>query len=137
MRAAEPRDMPALYALLAEQNKRDGTSYPIPELFDAAGRQDRFVPLALVIEHHGKVNGGIIFEHAGRGVEMMLIGCGPRITAMAQAERKGIEYTLRNLGFSWIRCFITKSVVKYLKAPMKDAGFRRDDTRFASFFKEL
>jgi hypothetical protein len=137
LRVAEPRDLPALYARLAEQNERDGTCYPIPEIFDAKGKQSKFVPLALIVEHHGKVHGGIIFESAGRGVEMMLVGCGPRVTAMAQSERKGIEYTLRNLGFSWIRCLVTKSVVKYLKAPMKDAGFTRTDTRFASFFKEL
>ena len=137
LRVAEPRDMPALHERLAEQNKRDGTCYPIPEIFDKDGKRDKFIPLALIVEHHGKVHGGIIFENAGRGVEMMLVGCGPRVTAMAQSERKGIEYTLKSMGFQWIRCMITRSVVKYLKAPMKDAGFRRVDTRFASFFKEL
>lgn len=137
MRVAEPRDMPALLQKLREQNERDGTCYPMAELFDKDGNQDRFVPLALVIEHGRSVAGGIIFESAGRGVEMMLIGCSPRITLMAESGRQSIEYTLKRLGFQWIRSFVTKSVVEYLEAPLGQAGFRRTDHQFAAFFKEL
>lgn len=135
MRAAEPRDIPALLAKLKEQNERDGTKYPLADLFDEHGRQAKNIPLALVIEHAGKIDGGIIFESLG--VEMMLIGCSPRVTLMAQWQQNAITYTLRRMGFNWIRCLVTKKILKHLKAPMKEAGFTRDDNRFASFFKEL
>ena len=56
---------------------------------------------------------------------------------MAEREREGILYTLRSMGFRWIRALVTKSVVKQLGEPIKQAGFRRDDGRFASFFREI
>lgn len=137
MRNAEPRDVPALLEKLAEQNERDGTCYPIPELFDRDGKPDKFVPLALVIEHAGKIDGGIIFESAGRGVELMLIGCNPRVTLMAEWQQQAIVYTLKSLGFKWIRSFVTRSVVENLEKPLEQAGFTRTDNRFASFIREL
>jgi hypothetical protein len=41
------------------------------------------------------------------------------------------------MGFRWIRSLVTKGVVKQLSKPMEQAGFRRDDRRFASFFREI
>lgn len=136
-RPLEPRDIPVLHALILEQNERDGTSYPLPQIFDDSGNRAKNIPLALVIEHGNSVEGAIIFEC--QGVEMMLIGCSPRVTIMAQREQRAIEYTLKSLGFNWIRCLVTKTqhVLKNLKPEMKRAGFTRSDTRFASFFKEL
>jgi len=137
IRPAEPRDMPALERLLAEQNRRDGTSYPLAEIFDENGFQAENIPLALVIEHGGEIDGAILFE--SKGVEMMLIGCNPRVTIMAEQNRRAIEYTLKGMGYRWIRCLVTKThfVLKNLVPQMKQAGFRRSDTRFASFFKEI
>lgn len=137
IRNAEPRDIPILMERLWEQNDRDGTCYPLPVLFDEDGRLKDNIPLALVVEHAGRVDGGIIFE--SKGVEMMLVGCHPRVTILAQEEQRGIEYTLRKLGFRWIRCLVTKleRILEDLEPVMEDAGFSRDDTRFASFFKEL
>jgi hypothetical protein len=135
LRQAEPKDMPALLHLLAEQNRRDNTRYPLPEIFDEHGRQADYIPLALVAVRGEEVFGGIVFE--SKGVEMMLIGCSPRVTLMAAHERQGILYTLKAMGFRWIRSLVTKSVVKNLTPAMKEAGFRRDDKRFASFFREV
>ena len=135
LRLAEPRDMPALLSKLAEQNRRDKTRYPMPEIFDGDGHQADNVPLAYVIERGGEVFGGVIFE--SKGVEMMLIGCSPRVTLTIGEQAPGILFTLRSMGFKWIRALVTKSVVKPLKPAMKEAGFRRDDTRFASFFMEV
>ena len=135
LRLAEPRDIPALLQKLAEQNLRDGTRYPMPEIFDDEGRQADNVPLAYVIERAGEVFGGVVFE--SKGVEMMLVGCSPRVTATLEENTSGVLYTLRAMGFRWIRSLVTKSVVKQLKPAMKEAGFRRDDTRFASFFREV
>ena len=93
------------------------------------------IPLAYVIERGDEVFGGVIFE--SKGVEMMLVGCSPRVTLTVGDCAPGILYTLRAMGFKWIRSLVTKSVVKQLKPAMKEAGFRRDDTRFASFFREI
>jgi hypothetical protein len=135
MRAAEPKDMPELIERHRQQCERDGTRYPFPEIFDEDGHQSERYPLALVVEHAGKIDGAIVYE--SRGVEMMLLGCRPRLTLMAERERNGILYTLRGMGFRWIRALVTKSIVKDVEATLKATGFRRDDRKFASFFKEI
>lgn len=127
--------MPILIEKHAAQNRRDGTRYPFPDIFDEDGQQDDRFPLVLVVETGKTVHGAMVFET--KGLEMMLIGCSPRVTIMAAQERNGILYTLRKMGFGWIRCLVTKSIVKQVKGAMKETGFRRDDTKFASFFREI
>ena len=135
LRLAEPKDIPILLSKLAEQNHRDKTRYGMPEIFDEDGRQAENVPLAYVVERNGEVFGGVIFE--SKGVEMMLIGCSPRVTLTLGEHARGVLFTLHAMGFNWIRSLVTKSVVKKLAPAMKQAGFRRDDTRFASFFRNV
>lgn len=128
--------MPQLIALHAQQNRRDRTRYPLAEIFDEDGRQAQNIPVAYVVARGDEVLGAIVYE--SKGVEMMLIGCDPRVTLIAERERAGILYTLRKMGFTWIRTLVTKgAVLKVLKAPLTQAGFRRDDGRFASFFREI
>jgi hypothetical protein len=135
LRLAEPKDMPQLFALHAQQNRRDRTRYPLAEIFDEDGRQAPNIPYALVIVRGDEVLGGMIFE--SKCLDMMLIGCNPRVTLMAERERKGILYTLRKMGFISIRALVTKTVVKQLGPVLKKAGFRRYDDRFASFFRDI
>jgi hypothetical protein len=135
LRLVEPRDIPTLLHKLAEQNLRDGTHYPLPEIFDEDGRQADNIPLAYVVERGGEVFGAIVFE--SKGVEMMLVGCNPRVTLTVGKHAPGVLYTLRAMGFNWIRCLVTRKIVKQVKDAMKEAGFRRDDGRFASFFREI
>ena len=135
LRLAEPRDVPVLLSKLAEQNRRDKTRYPMPEIFDESGRQAENIPLAYVVERGKEVFGGIIFE--SKGVEMMLIGCNPRVTLTIGNEAPGVLFSLRSMGFRWIRCLVTRSILKPISVAMKQAGFRRDDTKFASFFREV
>lgn len=135
LRLIEPRDIPVLLHKLAEQNLRDGTCYPMPEIFDDEGRQAENIPLAYVVERGKEVFGAIIFE--AKGVEMMLVGCSPRVTLTVGESGPGILYTLRAMGFNWIRCMVTRKIVGAVKGAMKEAGFRRDDRRFASFFREI
>ena len=135
LRLAEPRDIPILLHKLAEQNRRDGTRYPLPEIFDEDGRQSDNIPLAYVVERGGEIFGGIIFE--SKGVEMMLVGCNPRVTLTIGKHAPGVLYTLRAMGFNWIRSLVTRKIVGLVKPAMKEAGFRRDDIKFASFFREL
>ena len=135
LRLAQPKDIPVLLRKLKEQNERDGTSYPLPDIFDEEGRQAENIPLAYVVERGSEIFGGIIFE--SKGVEMMFIGCSPRVTLTIGDNGPGVLYTLRAMGFRWIRSLVTRTVVKQVKGAMKEAGFRRDDSRFASFFREV
>jgi len=134
LRLAEPRDMPVLLHKLAEQNLRDGTHYPMPEIFDKDGRQADNIPLAYVVERGGEVFGGIVFE--SKGVEMMLVGCSPRVTLTIGKHANGVLYTLRAMGFRSITCHVTKSIVTGVKGSMKSAGFKRL-SKFVTFFREL
>lgn len=135
LRPVEPKDMPQLIALHAAQNRRDRTRYPLADIFDEDGRQAENIPLALVVARDDEVLGALIFE--AKGLEMMIVGCNPRVTIAIARERRGILYVLKNMGFQWIRSLVTRSVVKQLNRPLKEAGFRRDDGRFASFFREI
>ena len=60
----EPRDMPAVLRLCAAQNRRDGTSYPVPLIFDldkSSPRYGQYLPnvaLALVTTVDGRVKQG-------------------------------------------------------------------------------
>ena len=134
LRLAQPKDIPVLLRKIHEQNERDGTSYPLPDIFDEDGRQMDNIPLAYVIERGNEVFGGIVFE--SKGVEMMLVGCNPRVTLTVGDCAPGILYTLRAMGLRSITCHVTKPIVKQVKGAMKSAGFKRL-SRFISFFREL
>ncbi|MGA7885239.1 MAG: hypothetical protein WCA44_05805 [Acidobacteriaceae bacterium] len=135
LRLTEPRDMPALLEKLAEQNRRDKTRYPMPEIFDEDGNQADNIPLAYTVERGGEVYGAIVFE--SKGVEMMLVGCSPRVTLTIGKEARGVLFTLSAMGFRWIKCHVSKSILGQVKAAMKAAGFSRFDGKFASFFRDL
>jgi hypothetical protein len=135
LRLAQPKDIPILLRKLHEQNERDGTHYPLPDIFDEDGRKCDNIPAAYVIERGSEVFGGVIFE--SKGVEMMLVGCSPRVTLTIGEHAPGVLYTLRAMGFNWIRCLVTRKIVKQVRDAMRQAGFRRDDGRFASFFREI
>jgi len=134
LRNAQPKDMPTLRKLHAEQNERDGTAYPLPELFTPDGKFADGIALALAVEKDGEVLQGIYFAV---GLEMCFAGCNPQATAFARREIIAVKYTLRHLGYQWIRSMIPKSIVKILEKPMKRTGFSRDDNWLASFFMEL
>ena len=135
LRLAQPKDIPALLHKLAEQNLRDHTRYPLPEIFDEDGRQADNIPLAYVVERGGEVFGGIIFE--SKGVEMMLVGCSPRGTLTIGSHANGVLFTLKAMGFRWIKCHVSRTILKQVAAAMKAAGFKRFDNKFASFFRDL
>jgi hypothetical protein len=135
LRLIQPKDIPILLHKQAEQNLRDKTHYPLPEIFDEDGRQMENIPLAYVVERDDEVFGGIIFE--SKGVEMMLVGCSPRVTLTIGKHAPGVLYTLKALGFNWIKCHVTRSIMKQVKGYMKEAGFKRLSEKFASFFREI
>jgi hypothetical protein len=127
--------MPSLIKLHKEQLERDGVNYPLPDIFDEDGNQAAHIPCAIVLVNGDKVEGAVLFE--SKGVEMTLIGCSPRLTAVIKREQDGILYTLRSMGFRWIRTLVTRTRLTPLREPLRQAEFRRDDPQFASFFREI
>lgn len=135
LRLAKPLDWPTILRLHQEQNERDGTSYPHPELFDGNGDFLSGIALALVGVRDGKVMQSIVFE--SRCVEMSLYGCDPTATAYSRRDIHAAQYILENKGFVGINTFVPKVVVTSIEKPLKKAGFKRNDDVLAHFFREF
>lgn len=134
IRQMEPRDIPAVAALHEAQNKRDGTNYPLPKVFDDFYRLMPNVALALTVLDGEEVRQGIVLE---RACELLLFGCDPKATATLHKEIEGVWYLLRQKGYEAVNCFVPKRVVLPIEKPLKDVGFERNDFRLAMFQKDL
>jgi len=134
IRQMEPRDVPAVRQLHDEQNRRDGTSYPLTVVFDEFYRVMPNVALALVVLDGDQVKQGVVFE---RTVEMMLSGCDPRATAQLHKDIEAAFYLLRKRGYNGVHCLVPKDVVIPVEKPLTKVGFERDDCKIAHFFKDL
>jgi hypothetical protein len=145
-----PADMPALSKLHAEQNKRDGTSYPMSQPFTDCGKTVTSVPIALTITRGDEIRQGVAVE---RGAELLLFGCDPRATAELHRQIHGVFYLLAQRGYSVVHCFVPKrrawwrrmlyriasigEVRGAISRSLEDVGFVRDDHRLAHFLKDL
>ena len=135
IRLTEMRDIPYIEELHRQQNERDGTNYPLTQVFDEHGYQMTNVVLSVVIvDEADKVHQGVIFE---RGVEMMLSGCDAEATAQLEKQINGLWYLLRQKGYSNVHCLVPKDMVIPIEKPMKRVGFQRDDFKLAHFYKSL
>ncbi len=134
VRSAEPRDVATLHKLHAEQNRRDGTSYPLPALFNEDGSLVANIALALVVEgDDGTVLQGIVFESVP---EMQIFGIDPRATACLEDNIAGAWYLLASKGFKLVNCDVPRRVVTPISKPLKRAGFTRSKG-LINFFREL
>ena len=134
IRLMEPRDVPAVERLHAEQNARDHTDYPLTQVFDESFRVLPNVALALVVLDGDEVKQGVVFE---RGCEMLLSGCDPKATAELRKQIGSAFFLLRQRGYSGVHCFVPKQVVLPIEKPLEKVGFVRDDFRLAHFLKDL
>lgn len=98
LREMTAADTPALQERLAEQNQRDGTSYALPQVFDAGGRRVASIALALVAYdvETGDVVQGHIYE---RTVEGMTFGISPEATVCSMHEQEAVFFLLREKGY--------------------------------------
>lgn len=135
MRLMQPKDMTRLIQLQAEQNRRDGTIYPLPRMFQPSGLWDTNIAYALTVEKAGEVVQGIYFQ--SKIAEMCFAGCDPRATAFARQQIEPVGFALRMLGYEAIRCLVPNVRAEQLTKPLLSTGFRRSDERFRSFFLEL
>jgi hypothetical protein len=134
VRNAEPRDIPAIADRHAEQNRRDGTNYPMARIFNEQGQLLPNIALALVVEDDdGAVLQGIVFESIP---EMQIYGTNPRATAFLERNIEGAWYLLAGKGFQVVNCEVPKQVAKPISKPLKRAGFTRSKG-LINFFREL
>jgi hypothetical protein len=136
IRLMDPADVPVLKELHREQNERDGTNYPLTEVFDPDSHaQKPNIPLALVILSGDEVRQGATFE--ARTAEMMLVGCDAKATATLHRQIGSAFDILRGRGFVGVHCFVPKQVVDSAQKPLEDVGFKRDDEQLAHFYLDL
>jgi hypothetical protein len=135
-RELEPRDLAQARRHCAAQNRRDGTSYGVPRIFDAAGKLLADVPLALAeIDSRGRLAAAHIFE---RTLEYMSFGGGAQELDAVLDEAPGIFYELRRLGYRDLHILPPRRHLAALEAALKDRmGMHRLDDYLAHFYRGL
>lgn len=131
-----PQDLPQVWRHCRAQNRRDGTSYGLPPIFDGAGMLLPSVPMALsTVDAKGRVHAGHVFE---RTVEYMGFGGGVEATEVAMAEAPAVYYVLRAMGFRDLHIQVPKDHAHLLEDGLRQRmGMVRDDDRLAHFYREL
>ncbi len=136
LRPAKPEHMGLIRMLHAEQNQRDGTSYPLPRLFDKDGNLTDRAPVVLVGVEEGS-DEPVQAIWVERRAELMFAGCDPKATAFARRDIDGLAAVLTWLGYSGLHCDVPVALVEAIGKPLDKAGFERNDERLAHFFKDL
>ncbi len=137
----EPRDLPELYRIARAQNRRDGTSYPVPPVFEMDEASPRFgqltqnAPLALVTERDGRVRAGYVFL---RTIEIMGFGGGREDMEFSAAHIPMALDFLRRQGYDDAHVFVPGvRVSPEHRALLEAQGMTRIDQRLAHFLKML
>lgn len=135
-RRMEPADLAAVIRHCMAQNRRDRTSYGVPDIFDEHGRLRRNIALALVaVDERGRVRAGYVFE---RTLELMAFGGGAGVMAEALTEAPNVFYELRALGYQDLHVQVPRVHVGSLEGQLAERlGTARDDDRLAHFYREL
>ena len=141
VRMMEPRDLPALWRLAAAQNRRDGTSYPVPPIFDMDESSPNFgrlmpnVALALVTEIDGRVRMGHVFL---RTIEAMSFGGGREEMEFSAKHIPMALEMLKAKGYDDVHTLVPLlRVSAEHQSLLESYGLNRIDHRLAHFFKTL
>ncbi len=141
VRNMEPRDLMTLMRIAAAQNRRDGTSYPLPPVFELDESSPRFgqlvqnVPLALTTERDGRVRSGTVFL---RTIEAMHFGGGREDMEFDAGHIPLAFDMLRRMGYDDVHLFVPPLRVSPEHRQRLEAfGLTRLDERLAHFFKML
>lgn len=140
VRRMEPRDLPGIWKAAAAQNRRDGTSYPVPPIFDldpTSPRHGQLMPnvaLALVTEVDGRVRQGHVWL---RTLEEMSFGGDAEAWEFSGKHIPLAHALLREQGYDDVHVLVPKPRARGLKRMLEAAGLRRIDHRLAHFFKML
>ncbi len=141
VRMMHPKDLPSLWRLAAAQNRRDGTSYPFPPVFDLAPSSSRHgqflqnVALALVTEVNGRVRMGHVFL---RTVEAMSFGGGREEMDFSAWHIPVACDILRQQGYDDLHTLVPRNRADEAHEQLlRSYGLQRIDNRLAHFFKML
>lgn len=134
MRSMIPSDVPLLLPYHQEQNERDGTSYPMPRMFDEKGRLDDNIAMALTMERDGHPVQAVVFCHVQRACEMMLVGCDAKATIYSAREIEAARYVLKSLKIETIHCLVPNHLRSQLTRTLCNAGF---ENKFSHFYQNL
>lgn len=135
LREMRPNDVPAVLHRLREQNRRDKTSYTMPQVFDERGMRLPNIPLALVAED---VDTGLVVQgHVWiRTLEQMSFGTNPQATVCSMHEHPAVFHLLRERGYTDLHILVPEErapdMVHGLKAILKMA-----DTGLKHFYRLL
>lgn len=140
IRNLEPKDLPALWRMADAQNRRDGTKYPVPRIFEMGESKPGFghlvenVPLALVTERNGRMRQAHI---ALRTIEIMGFGGGHDDMEFSAAHIPMMMDLLKRRGYDEAHTFIPNVRVSEEHCKLlQDFGMTRLDHRLAHFFRE-
>lgn len=136
LRPATPADLPFIKKFHAEQNERDGTSYPLPVFFDKDGKLTDRTPVVLVgcVEGTDEPVQALWVE---RRAELMFAGCDPKATAFARRDADALAGILFWMGYTGMHCDVPLVVSETVSKPLIKAGFTQNDDRLAHFYKDL
>ena len=140
VRMMQPQDVPAIWQMAAAQNRRDGTSYPVPPVFEMDRSNSRYgqllenVPLALVTEVNGRVRQGHIWL---RTIEEMSFGGGREAMDFSGQHIPMALELLRRKGYDSAHTFVPTPRVEDFREMLEREGFKRLDHRLAHFFRML
>ena len=140
VRNMEPKDLKAVWRLCLAQNRRDGTSYPVPEIFELDERHPGFgrhkpnVALALVTEVNGRVRAGHVWM---RTVEEMSFGGARADMEFSIAHIPMALEILGRKGYEDVHTFVPSPRAADLVGLLGAQGFTRIDHRLAHFFRMI
>lgn len=120
LREMTAEDMPAVIERLKEQNRRDGTSYSVPPVFDDTGKRLPGIPLALVAVdiETGEVLQGHVWI---RTVEQMTFGIAPEATACSMREQEAVYYLLRERGYTDLHILVPNERVEQIGSGLENS----------------
>lgn len=136
LRPATPDDLEFIRRFHAEQNRRDGTSYPLPRFFNPNGSTTDRVPVSLVgVEEGSEAPTQAVWVE--RRAELMFAGCNPKATAFARRDIEALAIVLRWMGYTGIHTDVPLHLAEAIAKPLNLAGFERNDNRLAHFYRDL
>jgi hypothetical protein len=140
IRNMEPGDLPRIWRAARAQNRRDGTNYPVPPIFDldpdSPGYTKLFrnVVLALATVVDGRVRAGHVFL---RTIEEMSFGGGREDMDFSMAHLPIAYEILKRKGYDDVHTFVPQPRLADLLKTLEREGMVRVDQRLAHFFRML
>lgn len=136
----EPADLPRVWRVAEAQNRRDGTNYPVPPIFEMNEESTNFgrllpnVICALVTEVNGRVRAGHLWL---RSVEEMSFGGDAATVAFSMAHIPMVLEMLRARGYDALHVLVPHRRVPDLAALLEAQGLNQIDHRLAHFFRTI